>query len=107
MKSMNLFYDVMNLFNTSEEAFELYYRIKQRIQFSRETKFGRSVLLVFLNNEMRDRKYKELSVKTNFRRQGNYILTTFKDEYVFATIEQLKDDRFLAGRRFTDIKFMG
>lgn len=108
-KEINLFYEVRNLFNTSEESFDMYFLIKHNIALNRDFEFGRNILLVFPTREIKDRSMKNAIAKTNlYRFDDNTLKDIIEDTYYyFYSIGEIKRTNFFAGRRFTDIKFLG
>lgn len=106
-ENIELFYDIRNLFNIPKDTFELYFNIKSRIFYNRETEFGRNILLVFPTRQIAERTKKQMVVKTNMYKNKNNEITDGKTRYYVVSIEELKCDNFMTGRRFTNIRFLG
>lgn len=106
MKDINLFYKMRDLFNVSEEEFELFHSIKQRI---RKDTLQRHILFIFINNEFRDRSYKKAKAEINAVKYYDYKkeILTCNGVFTFATIGELKGTNFLYGQNFTEVKFLG
>ena len=106
-KEINLFYDVKNLFNTSGEAFELYYIINSRLNKFREKE--RNILLVFPTREIKNRNMRHILARTQFKKINENIYVDLLNHtyYEFSSIIELKETKHIDGKRFTEIRFLG
>lgn len=107
--NIELFYEVRNLFNTSDEVFDIYGELRNRIGFNRSSEFGRNILLVFPTLESKKRNFNKYISKVNFYKINDNTVCTIDKYYcyTFMTINEILDKANIAGARFTDIRFLG
>ncbi len=103
MKPVQLYYEVKTLFNTSEEAFDIFFKYKQR-----EHKDFQIILCVCVSRNECQRLFRKalenLSIGNyNTKEQEIYL----KDKVLrFKSIEEIQNDKEFLGRKYSEIKFL-
>ncbi len=100
---INLFYDVKNLFNTKDEAFEVYSIIKSRV--NRGT--TNNTLLVFPTRESKKRNKLIIKSHTQLIEKTKDKLTDEKNIFILTTLDELLKSKNLDGIRYKEVRFLG
>ena len=104
MGDIDLFYEIKNLFNTSERAFDIYNILKFITQKSDNNK----ILYIVLNLKARDEVIQKYEMFTDFKRINENTLQSkrHKEKTIeIRTIENISKKKFLYGRRYKEIRF--
>lgn len=103
MNSVELYYQVKNLFNTSREAFEIFYEYKSREHESFET-----VLCVCISRNESLYFFREAIKQTRCKIYDlNKRELYWKDKVVkFRSFDEIRNTKEYAGRRYNEIKFL-
>lgn len=103
MSDIDLFYEIKNLFNTSEKAFDIFNTLKYTTQ-----KPNNNILYIVLNLKAKDEIMNRYETFTDFKRINENILKSekHKDKTIeIRTIENIIRRNFLEGKRYSEIRF--
>lgn len=97
MSDIDLFYEIKNLFNTSEKAFEIFHVLK----YTTQKPNNNEILYIVLNSKVKDEIMHKYETFTDFRRINEDILKSekHKDKIIeIRTIENINRRNFLEGK---------
>lgn len=100
---INLFYDIKNLFNTKEEAFEIYSILKSRIDRGPTN----NILLVFPTKESKERNKYIIKNRTQLEEVRKDTIRDENNTYILKTLDEIIRSKDLDGIRYKEIRFLG
>lgn len=104
MGDIDLFYEIKNLFNTSEKAFDIFSSLKYTTQMPNNN----SILYIVLNSKTKNEIIHKYETFTDFKRINENILTSekYKEKMIeVRTIGNIDRRNFLDGKRYREIRF--
>ncbi|MCI8641011.1 MAG: hypothetical protein HFJ59_03970 [Clostridia bacterium] len=104
MSDIDLFYEIKNLFNTSDRAFNIFNLLKYTTQKSENNE----ILYIVLNLRTKDEIIRKYETFTDFKRISENILKSkkYKDKTIeIRTIQDVARTNFLYGKRYGEIRF--
>ena len=103
MNSVELYYQVKNLFNTSQEAFDIFFEYKSREHLSFQT-----TLCVCISRNESLRFFRKTIEQTGCKTYDtNKKEVLLEDRIIrFISIEEMRDKKEYAGRKYKEIRFL-
>lgn len=103
MNKVELYYEVKALFNTSQEAFEIFYEYK-----AREHKDFTNILCICVSRNESQRFFRKAVENTASKNyDANKKEIYYKDKTItFKSIEEIEDKKEFTGRIYNSIKFL-
>ena len=107
MRDIDLFYEIKNLFNTSEKAFEIFDYLRYTIQNPDKNK----ILYIVLNRRAKDELIYKYNTFTEFEKVNENTLRAYDiekntEKYIeIRTIKSIAREEFLDGKRYGEVRF--
>lgn len=104
MSDIDLFYEIKNLFNTSEKAFDMF----DRLRYTTKMPNNDTILYITVNLKAKEELIDRYKMFTDFKKVNENILKSerYSQKTVeIITIENLVRRRTMDGKRYTEIRF--
>lgn len=104
MSDIDLFYEIKNLFNTSEKAFDIFHTLK----YTTQKPNNNEILYIVLNSKTKDEIIHKYETFTDFKRISENLLKSEKHKektIEIRTIEDISRRFFLEGKRYSEVRF--
>lgn len=104
MSNIDLFYEIKNLFNTSERAFKIF----DELRYTTMMPNNDAILCITVNLKAKEELIDRYKMFTDFRKVNENILESEKypkKTIEIITIENLIRRRTLNGKRYAEIRF--
>ena len=104
MSDIDLFYEIKNLFNTSEKAFNIF----DELRYTTMMQNNDAILYITVNLKAKEELIDRYKMFTDFKKVNENILESEKypkKTIEIITIENLVRTRALKGKRYAEIRF--